>query len=99
MIENLEYKLTESFEGPEGDNTLFGTITGKNGFMAWYNLYIYPNENTTGKHIGFIRLQIIAGHLLKHNTFLILAVEPVKEKGQIGFQFVKSALRKMEKRK
>ena len=56
--------------------------------MAWYNLYIYPNENTTGKHIGLIRLQIIAGHLLKHNTFLLLAVEPVKEKGQIGFQFV-----------
>jgi hypothetical protein len=97
MLDNLEYELMESFEGPAGDNNLFGTVTGKKGFMAWYNLYTYPNENRKGEHIGLIRLQITAGHFLKHNTFLFLAVGPVKEKGQIGFRFVDPPLKRWKK--
>lgn len=88
MIENLEYELKESFQRPAGDNTLFGTVTGKRGFAAWYNLYTYPNEEKEGRRIGLIRLQIVAGHLLKLNTFLMVKVVPLEREGQIGFDFI-----------
>ena len=50
MIENLEYKLTESFEGPEGDNTL--SEPSQERTVLWHGtIFIFTRMKTQQENI------------------------------------------------